>query len=94
MTMDLLGGRKVPDDAVHYSLFLIETKDAEDNERILLDLREQILSRFANLLAKYIWQNQPFSLKYQPETGRCSHFTVCLRNVRSGFPSATSGLCL
>ncbi|XP_063048216.1 protein ecdysoneless homolog isoform X2 [Engraulis encrasicolus] len=69
MTMDLLGGRKVPDDAVHYSLFLIETKDAEDNERILLHLREQILSRFANLLAKYIWQNQPFSLKYQPETG-------------------------
>ncbi|KAL2083639.1 hypothetical protein ACEWY4_021412 [Coilia grayii] len=71
MATDILRGRKVPEDSVQYSLFLIEpnSKDTEDDERKLLHLKEQILAEFANLLAQYIWQSQPFSLKYQPETG-------------------------
>ncbi|XP_042560945.1 protein ecdysoneless homolog [Clupea harengus] len=71
MAADPLRGRNVPEDAVQYSLFLTKPSltDAEDNERKLLHLKEQILTCFANLLVQYIWQKQPFSLKYQPETG-------------------------
>lgn len=73
MATDLpLRGRKVPEDSVLYSLFLIKpySKDAIANEKKLLELKEQILTKFANLLVQYIWQNQPFSLQYQPETGK------------------------
>ncbi|XP_076142248.1 protein ecdysoneless homolog [Alosa pseudoharengus] len=70
-TDPLLRGKKVPEDAVQYSLFLIkpDLTDAQANKRKLLDLKEQIFTGFANLLVQYIWQNQPFSLTFHPETG-------------------------
>lgn len=73
MATDLpLRGRKIPEDSVQYSLFLIKPnlKDSLANENKLLELKGQILTEFASRLVQYIWQNQPFSLIYQPETGK------------------------
>lgn len=73
MATDLpLRCRKIPEDSVQYSLFLIKPnlKDSLANENKLLELKGQILTEFASRLVQYIWQNQPFSLIYQPETGK------------------------
>lgn len=92
MAADPLRGRNVPEDAVQYSLFLTKPSltDAEDNERKLLHLKEQILTCFANLLVQYIWQKQPFSLKYQPETGNDRHILIMLctswKKLKPRFP--------
>ncbi|KAM9324985.1 protein ecdysoneless homolog [Gastrophryne carolinensis] len=61
----------VVEDFVEYRLFLVrdEENDAEKHKDILLKYIEQILAKFAPLLTEYIWQNQPFHLKYKPQKG-------------------------
>nr|KAF6303713.1 ecdysoneless cell cycle regulator [Myotis myotis] len=59
------------EDAVEYRLFLIpdEPRDAEEHKEILQKYIERIMTQFAPMLVHYIWQNQPFNLKYKPEKG-------------------------
>ncbi|KAM4636429.1 protein ecdysoneless homolog [Discoglossus pictus] len=59
------------EDFVEYHLFLVpqEPNDPEQRKQILHQYIEQILARFANLLAPYIWQNQPFNLRYKSKKG-------------------------
>ncbi|XP_045425127.1 protein ecdysoneless homolog isoform X2 [Lemur catta] len=59
------------EDTVEYHLFLIpdESRDSEEHKEILQKYIERIMSQFAHMLAPYIWQNQPFNLKYKPGKG-------------------------
>ncbi|KAF5929060.1 protein ecdysoneless homolog isoform X1 [Diceros bicornis minor] len=59
------------EDSVEYCLFLIpdEPRDPEKHKEILQKYIERIMTQFAPMLVPYIWQNQPFNLKYKPEKG-------------------------
>lgn len=59
------------EDAVEYHLFLTPEKprEAEEHREILQKYIEQIMTQFAPILVPYIWQNQPFNLKYKPAKG-------------------------
>ncbi|XP_015742997.1 protein ecdysoneless homolog [Python bivittatus] len=58
------------DDAVRYQLFLVhESEDPEHHQDILQQYIERILAHFAPILVSYIWQNEPFNLKYKPAKG-------------------------
>ncbi|XP_075466929.1 protein ecdysoneless homolog [Ascaphus truei] len=63
------GGKKMAtvEDFVEYHLFLVphEPSDAEKHKEILQQYIERILAKFAPILAPYIWQNQPFNLRYK-----------------------------
>lgn len=65
------------EDAVEYRLFLIpdEPRNAEEHKEILQKYIERIMTQFAPMLVPYIWQNQPFNLKYKPEKGKEGSFT-------------------
>ncbi|EMP34956.1 Protein SGT1 [Chelonia mydas] len=59
------------EDAVQYQLFLItcEPGDPDQRREVLQQYIERILVQFAPILVSYIWQNQPFNLKYKPAKG-------------------------
>ncbi|XP_019601425.2 protein ecdysoneless homolog [Rhinolophus sinicus] len=59
------------EDTVEYRLFLIpdEPRDPEKHKQILQKYIERIMTQFAPMLFPYIWQNQPFNLKYKPGKG-------------------------
>uniref|UniRef100_A0A8D1LNM3 Ecdysoneless cell cycle regulator n=1 Tax=Sus scrofa TaxID=9823 RepID=A0A8D1LNM3_PIG len=59
------------EDTVEYRLFLIsdELRDPEKHREILQNYIEKIMTQFAPMLVPYIWQNQPFNLKYKPGKG-------------------------
>uniref|UniRef100_F6QZ92 Ecdysoneless cell cycle regulator n=2 Tax=Bos TaxID=9903 RepID=F6QZ92_BOVIN len=59
------------EDTVEYRLFLIPDKpgDPEEHREILQKCIERIMTQFAPMLVPYIWQNQPFNLKYKPGKG-------------------------
>lgn len=59
------------EDAVEYHLFLIpdEARDTDGHRESLQKYIEQIMTQFAPILVPYIWQNQPFNLKYKPAKG-------------------------
>ncbi|TKC42029.1 hypothetical protein EI555_000448, partial [Monodon monoceros] len=59
------------EDTVEYHLFLIpdEPRDPEEHREILQKYIEKIMTQFAPMLVPYIWQNQPFNLKYKPGKG-------------------------
>uniref|UniRef100_A0A8C2EIT3 Ecdysoneless homolog (Drosophila) n=1 Tax=Cyprinus carpio TaxID=7962 RepID=A0A8C2EIT3_CYPCA len=54
-----------------YQLFLVhpESSEAEAHERFLQQILQNILAELAPLLVQYIWQHQPFNLRYHPEKG-------------------------
>uniref|UniRef100_H9GV13 Ecdysoneless cell cycle regulator n=1 Tax=Anolis carolinensis TaxID=28377 RepID=H9GV13_ANOCA len=54
------------EDAVQYQLFLAHEPG---NPQILQQYIERILAQFAPILVSYIWQYQPFNLKYKPAKG-------------------------
>lgn len=60
------------EDTVEYRLFLIpnEPRDSEKHKEILQKYIERIMTHFAPMLVPYIWQNQPFNLKYKPGKGK------------------------
>lgn len=62
----------VVEDAVEYCLFLMpdEARDIEEPKEILQKYIERIMTQFAPILVPYIWQNQPFNLKYKPAKGK------------------------
>uniref|UniRef100_W5KUZ9 Ecdysoneless homolog (Drosophila) n=1 Tax=Astyanax mexicanus TaxID=7994 RepID=W5KUZ9_ASTMX len=66
--MDPLKKVPVPEDVVHYRLFLVQP-DSAASEQTLLKLQEDLLAEVAPLLVQYIWQQQPFNLSYRPEKG-------------------------
>lgn len=68
--MDALQRTVVVEDTVQYQLFLAPPDGSNVTEEHLTHLAERILARFAPLLVQYIWQNQPFNLKYHPEKGK------------------------
>ncbi|KAK2498101.1 hypothetical protein MC885_009028 [Smutsia gigantea] len=59
------------EDTVQYHLFLIpdEPRDPEKHKESLHKYIERIMTQFAPMLVPYIWQNQPFNLKYKPGKG-------------------------
>ncbi|XP_004680834.1 PREDICTED: protein SGT1 [Condylura cristata] len=59
------------EETVEYQLFLIpdEPRNPEKQEEILQMYIERIMTQFASMLAPYIWQNQPFNLKYKSGKG-------------------------
>ena len=65
------------EDTVEYRLFLIpdEPRDPEKHKEILQKYIERIMTQFAPMLVPYIWQNQPFNLKYKPGKGKEGSFT-------------------
>lgn len=67
--MDVLQRRVTQEDTVLYKLFLVSCTEFTQIEKRLTDLIEEILGKFATLLAQYIWHHQPFNLKYLPEKG-------------------------
>ncbi|XP_059374741.1 protein ecdysoneless homolog [Carassius carassius] len=69
--MDVLKRPSIPEDAVQYQLFLVhpESSDAETHERFLQQILQNTLAELAPLLVQYIWQHQPFNLRYHPEKG-------------------------
>ncbi|XP_054456564.1 protein ecdysoneless homolog [Anoplopoma fimbria] len=69
--MDGLQRRVIQEDMVQYQLFLIQTDSStsQQTEEQLTHLVEEILAKVASLLIQYIWQHQPFNLKYHPEKG-------------------------
>ncbi|XP_034993927.1 protein ecdysoneless homolog [Zootoca vivipara] len=55
------------EDAVQYQLFLTdEPEDPAHCQKILQQYIERILTHLAPMLVSYIWQSQPFNLKYKP----------------------------
>uniref|UniRef100_A0A8C1IA97 Ecdysoneless homolog (Drosophila) n=1 Tax=Cyprinus carpio TaxID=7962 RepID=A0A8C1IA97_CYPCA len=71
ISMDVLQRPSIPEDAVQYQLFLVhpESSEAEAHERFLQQILQNILAELAPLLVQYIWQHQPFNLRYHPEKG-------------------------
>ncbi|MCJ8736524.1 hypothetical protein PDJAM_G00013480 [Pangasius djambal] len=69
--MDVLKRAAVLEDALQYRLFLLhpEPLDAQEKQRLLLRLLEDVLAELAALLVGYIWQRQPFNLSFHPEKG-------------------------
>ncbi|KTF86353.1 hypothetical protein cypCar_00008174 [Cyprinus carpio] len=69
--MDVLQRPSIPEDAVQYQLFLVhpESSETEAHERFLQQILQNILAELAPLLVQYIWQHQPFNLRYHPEKG-------------------------
>uniref|UniRef100_A0A7N4PG54 Ecdysoneless cell cycle regulator n=1 Tax=Sarcophilus harrisii TaxID=9305 RepID=A0A7N4PG54_SARHA len=61
----------VAEDAVEYHLFLLpeEPRDPEKHKQVLQKYIATITTQFAPLLVSYIWQNQPFNLRYKPAKG-------------------------
>ncbi|KAM6067429.1 protein ecdysoneless homolog [Chlamydotis macqueenii] len=61
-------GRAAPaEDAVSYRFFA--ARAGAGSEAVLRGCAEAIVVRFAPLLAAYIWQQQPFRLRYRPPRG-------------------------
>ncbi|CAJ1067167.1 LOW QUALITY PROTEIN: protein ecdysoneless homolog [Xyrichtys novacula] len=69
--MDALQRRVIQEDMVQYKLFLVKPDDltTQQTEELLTHLVDEILAKVAPLLIQYIWQHQPFNLKYHPEKG-------------------------
>lgn len=67
--MDSLQRSVVVEDTVQYQLFVVQPDGSNVTEERLTHLSEAILAKFAPLLVQYIWQNQPFNLKYHSEKG-------------------------
>ncbi|XP_072484305.1 protein ecdysoneless homolog isoform X1 [Notamacropus eugenii] len=61
----------VAEDAVEYHLFLLpeEPRDPEKHKEVLHNYIQAITTQYAPLLVSYIWQNQPFNLRYKPAKG-------------------------
>lgn len=75
--MDQFKRTVVKEDMVQYYLFLVQPNslDAQANEKVLQHLLEEILAMLASYLVQYIWQQQPFNLKYHPEKGNLTRTT-------------------
>uniref|UniRef100_A0A1A7WHQ5 Ecdysoneless homolog n=2 Tax=Iconisemion striatum TaxID=60296 RepID=A0A1A7WHQ5_9TELE len=69
--MDALQKRMIQEDMVQYKLFLVQSNglSSQQTEERLKRLTEDILAKVAPLLVQYIWQHQPFSLRFHPEKG-------------------------
>lgn len=70
--MEALQRRVMLEDIVQYKLYLVQpdgSNDKQTEEHRLTHLVEEILAKVAPLLMQYIWQHQPFNLKFHPERG-------------------------
>lgn len=66
--MDALQRRVILEDMVQFKLFLVQS-NSQQTEEHLPQLVDEILAKVAPFLVQYIWQHQPFNLKYHPEKG-------------------------
>ncbi|XP_064573482.1 protein ecdysoneless homolog [Zonotrichia leucophrys gambelii] len=66
--MEALRRPALPEDAVRYRLFAAAAA-GPGGEALLRRCAELALVRFAPLLAAYVWQRQPFRLRYVPGRG-------------------------
>ncbi|KAG8435165.1 hypothetical protein GDO86_013203 [Hymenochirus boettgeri] len=69
--MDGLEKMAVVEEFVEYRFYIVceEHSDPVNVEGILQQYIERILGNFSPLLAPYIWQDQPFNLRYKPRKG-------------------------
>lgn len=71
--MDALQRGVIQEDVVQYKFFLVEpyasSSSSQQIKERLTQLVEEILAKVAPLLMQYIWQHQPFNLKYYTEKG-------------------------
>ncbi|XP_028280044.1 protein ecdysoneless homolog [Parambassis ranga] len=67
--MDALQRRVNQEDMVQYKLFLVQRDCSQNTEESLKQLVEEVLAKVAPFLVQYIWQHQPFNLKFFPEKG-------------------------
>lgn len=69
--MDIFQRKVILEDAIEYKFFLVQADSlsSKQTEERLRNLVEEILAKVAPLLIQYIWQHQPFNLKYHPEKG-------------------------
>uniref|UniRef100_A0A672JI34 Ecdysoneless homolog (Drosophila) n=1 Tax=Salarias fasciatus TaxID=181472 RepID=A0A672JI34_SALFA len=67
--LNIIKRRVMQEDVVQYKLFLIQSEclSSQQTQNRLTHLTEEILAKVAPLLMQYIWQHQPFNLKYHPE---------------------------
>lgn len=65
--MEGMGRAALAEDAVRYRLFAAAA--AGGGEALLRRCAEGVVVRFAPLLAAYIWQRQPFRLRFVPARG-------------------------
>lgn len=78
--MEKAVGLSTVEDTVQYQLFLLSHKleNPDHHQEILQQYIERILAHFAATLVSYIWQNQPFNLKYKPAKGKDTAFVFLL----------------
>jgi hypothetical protein len=64
--------RRIPEDCVEYSLFIIETKLKSQKEILtrLETVRKEALKLTENLLKEYIWQRESFHLEIESKRGK------------------------
>lgn len=72
----------VAEDAVEYHLFLLpeEPREPEKRKEVLQKYIAAITTQYAPLLVSYIWQNQPFNLRYKPAKGK-DLFLILMRLI-------------
>jgi hypothetical protein len=63
--------KRLPDDCVEYSLFIIDAKLKNNRERLakLEAVRKEALKLTGNLLKEYIWQRDHFHLEHESKDG-------------------------
>ena len=66
--------KRLPDDCVEYTLFIIDSKLKSQKELLYrLELvRKEAVKLTGDLLKDYIWQRDPFVLEFQSGKGRAS----------------------
>lgn len=63
--------KRLPDDCVEYSLFVIDAKIKTNRERLarLEAIRKEVLKLVGHLLKEYIWQRDAFKLDIKSKDG-------------------------
>lgn len=75
--------KRLPDDCVEYSLFVIDAKLNTQRERLAtLDaVRKEASKLIHSLLKEYIWQRDSFTLNVKNENGTSDLKTVCFSSL-------------
>lgn len=63
--------KRLPDDCVEYSLFIIDAKVKNNRDRLarLEAVRKELNKLISDLLKDYIWQRENFTLNLKTEDG-------------------------
>jgi len=84
--------KRLPDDCVEYSLFIIDSQLKSQKELLLKleTVRKEALKLAENLLKEYIWQRDSFKVEIESGNGMSlllSRSSLVLTPIRLGVPS-------